>query len=183
VGTDACFNAALAQGGEKFANDVAVRAHILGVPARDRGGVHREAVMVFGDGDDVAGAGLDEQIGPGFRVPLLRLEERDEILVAELGDRPPGCFVMGKDGLWLAGGFAEGVGTRALVHAARIPFVAECGDGVGAPVKKDAELSVGEPLRDAILAERIPIGVEALRLGGCGNRAGDSGDGKGDCRV
>ena len=37
------------------------------------------------------------------------------------------------------------------VHIARVPLVAECGDGIDAPVEVDAELGVAKPVRRGVV--------------------------------
>ena len=62
---------------------------------RGHGGrVHGEAVAVLGYGNDVARAGLDEEVDPGGGVEVLGLEERDEVLVPEGGDGAVGGEVV-----------------------------------------------------------------------------------------
>ena len=69
----------------EFADDVAVGTHLGCVPGGNVRGVHGEAVAVLGDGDDVTGAGLLEEIHPGVGVEVLGFEHGDEVLVAEPG--------------------------------------------------------------------------------------------------
>ena len=68
----------------QFADDIALRPHLGRRPVAQRAVVHREPVVVLGDGDDELRAGPPEQIGPRGRVELLRREHWDEVLVAEL---------------------------------------------------------------------------------------------------
>src|SRR3546814_6481968 len=70
---------------------------------------------MLGYRDDVFRAGVGEEFHPGGGIELLRLEHRDEVLVAELRLRPVRLEVV------LVGGVAR------HVHVARIPFVRERG--------------------------------------------------------
>ena len=120
----------------QLADDVAPGAHFRRAPVGKAAVVHRESVVVFGHGHDIAGPGRLEQRGPFPGVEFLGLEKRDEVLVAEFGLRPIGLQVV----------FVLG---RILdIHLARIPFAAEGGDGIDAPVDEDAELGVEIPFRD-----------------------------------
>ena len=89
--------------------------------------------MVFGNGHDEVGSRLTEQLRPLGRVEGVRGELRDEVLVAELVLRTVRRPVVLE--LWPV----------LLVHPARVPLIAEGGDGVDAPVNEDAELGVAEP--------------------------------------
>lgn len=132
----------------QFADNVTLRSHFGRIPTRKIRVVHGEAVAVLGDGNDVTGASLNEEIDPGVGVEALRFEERNEVLVAE-------------GGLWSIGGdvvlkcFVAGD-----VHVAGIPLVSECRNGVHTPVEEDAELCVAKPVGCAVLGERVPGGVE-----------------------
>src|SRR5688500_18969416 len=112
---------------------VSLRAHRGGVPATPASVVHGEAVMVFGNGHDEVGSRLTEQLRPLGRVEGIRGELWDEVLVAELVLRT------------VRGPVVLELRPALLVHPARVPLVAECGDGVNAPVNEDAELGVAVP--------------------------------------
>src|SRR5829696_5988139 len=66
-------------------DDVSLRTHRGGLPATSVRVVHREAVMVFGDGYDEVGSCLTEQLRPPGRVEGIGGELWDEVLVAEPG--------------------------------------------------------------------------------------------------
>jgi hypothetical protein len=145
---DAEVEAAGASGGGEFANDIAMRAHLRGVPCGELRVVHGEAVAVFGDGDDVASSGAGEEIDPLVGVEVLGLEHGDEVLVAEGGLRAVGGDVV------LEGGVAGNI------HVAGVPLVCECRNRVDAPVEEDSELCVLKPGGGAIGGERVPVGME-----------------------
>src|SRR5215211_6068922 len=92
-------------------DDVSLRAHRGGLPATPVGVVHREAVMVFGDGYDEVGSCLTEQLGPLGRVEGSGGELRDEVLVAEL--------VLGAVG----GPMVLELRPAGQVHVARVPLI------------------------------------------------------------
>src|ERR1700754_2122830 len=83
---------------------------------------------------------------------MLRLEARNEILVAELILRPVGRDMMSE--------------FRAAlhIHIARIPFAAESGQGIKPPMNEDSELGVGIPLRRRMLLQRGPVGPERAAM-------------------
>jgi len=141
-----------------------VRAHAGGVPGGDVGVVHGEAVAVLADGDDIARAGLGEEVDPGVGVEFFGFEHGDEVFVAKFCLRAVGGDVV------LEGGVAGDV------HVARVPLISECRNGVDAPVEEDAELGVAEPVGGSVLGEGVPVGVEGdVRVGRCGFGA-DFGD-------
>ena len=141
VGGDAEVEATGAGGGGELADDVAVGAHKGGVPGGHVRGVHGEAVAVLGDGNDVAGTGLLEEVEPGVWVEVLGFEHGDEVFVAE-----GGLGAVGGD-LVFVGGVAGDV------HVAGVPLVSECRNGVDAPVEEDAELGVLKPGGGTVLGE------------------------------
>ena len=145
---DAEVEATGASGGGEFANDIAMRAHLRGVPCGELRVVHGEAVSVFSDGDDVASSGAGEEIEPLVSVEVLSLEHGDEVLVAEGGLRAVGGDVV------LEGGVAGNI------HVAGIPLVCVCRDRVDAPVEEDSELCVLKPDGGAIGGKRVPVGME-----------------------
>lgn len=128
----------------QFAEDVAMRPHIVGVPAGQFTAVHLEAVMMFGYGHVVPGAGFAEQVEPGVGVEAFGGEQGDEILVPEVLLRT------------VCGAMMIEFRVAFDVHVARIPFVAVFGNGVKTPVGEDAELGVGEPFRSLRIAQRCP---------------------------
>ncbi len=131
-----------------FADQVALRPHLDGAVVGQVAVIHRKAIVMFGHRHDIAGAGVAEQLGPYGGIELIRLEQRNKVLVAELGLRTVGLDVMG-------------IFRTALdIHVARIPFAAEGRDRIQPPVHKDAELGIGVPLRRFIGLKRRPIGAE-----------------------
>ena len=142
----------------KFAEHVALWTHRGGVPRREIAVVHRESVVVLGDGDDEACAGAPEQRRPtAFGVEMLARECRDEVFVSEVGLRTVGGAVVAE---CLALG---------LVHLASIPIatraltgglVAVSGNGEHAPVDEDAELAFAIPARNVDLLQAWPVGIE-----------------------
>jgi hypothetical protein len=53
-----------------------------------------------------------------------------------------------------------------LIDIARIPFVAEGGDGIYAPVNEDSKLGILVPIGDFVAAQRFPIGTERASADG-----------------
>src|SRR5271168_556579 len=101
---------------------------------------------MFGDGDDVFGAGFFEEVGPSGGVEMFGFEHGDEVFVAEFIDGAVGGEVV----FVLFGIFA--------IHVAWIPLIAESGDGIDAPMDKDAKLGVFVPLGNFVGLEGLPIG-------------------------
>ncbi len=145
---DAKVQAVAARGRFQFADDVALRPHLGGVPIGKARVVHGEAVAMLGYRNYIARAGLREEIEPRIGVEMLRAKHGDEVLIAEFRLRPVGCDVV----------FERG--SALHIHVARVPFVSECRNGIHAPVDEDAELGVAKPVGYAIAGERIPIGAE-----------------------
>ncbi len=141
-------HALLADGDSQLAHDIAVRAHSGGSPARIGTVVHRKTVVMFGHRHHEFCAGLRKQLGPGCRVKLFGLEQRDEIFVAKLVLGAPAHPVIhiGRVG-W-------------PVHIAGIPFVAKGRHAVRPPVDEDPEFAVLVPGRGLVSFERIPIGLK-----------------------
>ena len=148
VGGGAQGHAALLDGFLEFTQDVAAGAHLGGVPVGDVTLIHLEAVMVLRHGHDVLRAGLFEQLRPGVGRELLRLEQGDEVLVAEILVGAVGFQVM----LILAGALD--------VHAAGVPLAGVAGHGIHAPVDEDAELGAPVPIRHLEAAQGLPIVLE-----------------------
>ena len=110
--------------------------------------------MVLPNGNHVLGAGLLEQIGPRLGIEFFRLEPGNKVFVAEFRLRAEGSQVMGEL-------------RRALfVHVPRVPFVAEGGNRVDAPMKENAELGILIPGGNLVLLERVPVGAEWPGLAG-----------------
>src|SRR5215472_2935043 len=51
-----------------------------------------------------------------------------------------------------------------LIHAARIPFVTECGNRIDTPMNENAELCVPVPIGRDILLQRLPVRTERTFL-------------------
>src|ERR687897_743771 len=117
----------------QVSDHVSLGSHRGGLPATPVSVVHGEAVMVFGNGYDEVGSRLTEQLHPLSRVEEIRGELRDEILVAELVLLTVGRPVVLE------------LRSALLIHPARVPLIAEGGDGVDTPVNEDAELGVAKP--------------------------------------
>jgi hypothetical protein len=107
--------------------------------------------------DDIACTRLDEEINPRTGIEPLGLEERNEILIAEVCLRAVRSDVM-----------FEGLIPRNI-HVARVPLVSECRNRVHTPVNENAELGVAKPLGCPVLGEGIPVAVKAdASICGCG---------------
>ena len=144
VGRRAAHKAAAGKRGAQFAQHIAARAHLGGVPVRKLAFIHLEAVVVLGHRHDIARARLHEQVGPGGGVKVFGPEPGDKIFVAEIPVRAPGLDMVF-------------IGRAALdVHVAGVPFVFKGRHGVSAPVDEDAELGVAEPARRAVVLQRVP---------------------------
>ncbi len=129
-------------------DDVSLRPHLARAPVGQVRVVVRKAIMVLGDRDDVPGAGLAKQMGPGARIEVIGREHGNEILVAELGLRAVGRDVM----LELA--------RAELIHVARVPLVGERRNRIESPMNEDAELGVLVPRWRAILLQDSPVGAK-----------------------
>ena len=70
-----------------FADNIALGAHFGGVPPREIGVVHRKAVVMFGDRDNVLRPGFLEDINPLVRIKLFGFEHGNEIFIAKFIDR------------------------------------------------------------------------------------------------
>jgi len=68
---------------QRFADEVAVRAHRLRVEGRDLCCPHGEVLVVLRGRDDEFRARLPEERRPNGRIEFLLGKERDEILVSE----------------------------------------------------------------------------------------------------
>src|SRR5579859_6090560 len=108
---------------------------------------------MLGDGDDVFCASFLEEAGPGGGIEMLGFEERNEIFVAEFILR-----AVSRDMVFKFPGFGP-------VHFAGIPFGAEGGNGVNAPMDEDAEFGVLVPLGNFVLFEGLPVGTKGAAIG------------------
>ena len=99
---------------------------------------------MLGYGSGKLGTCLFKQLGPFIGVELLPLEHRYEILIAKLILMAEALLVI-----------LEEVSPRSIfiyIHPPRIPFMAEGGHRVSAPVGVDAELGILEPFGHRILS-------------------------------
>ena len=130
----------------QFADDIAVRPHIFCVPGIDFARPHRKAVVVLRHRPGELRTRFFEEVRPFIGVELLRLEHRHKIRIPELVRLAVCLDVML-------------VFRRVyVIHIPRIPFVAERGHGVNAPVKIYPEFRVAEPLgRRITFLQRNPV--------------------------
>ncbi len=133
------------------ADDVAVRAHLHRVPAVVLRVPEVEVVVVDAHADEVTGARLLVERHQALGVPLLRLPERDHVLVARLRRVAVALEVV----LVLL--------VALEVHVACVP-VAEHRHRLRPPVRPDAELRVAEPVGAVVLGERL-VGRRERALG------------------
>ena len=131
-------HALLADGFGEVANQIALRPHLLRVPPGERAIPHGEAVVVLGGGHHVARAGLAEQLRPLVRVELRGGKEGNEVFISEYILRAEVLLVPGDD-------------FGIAVHVLDVPLALVRGDGIQAPVQKDAELAIAEPLRELVV--------------------------------
>ena len=125
----------------EFADHVAMRPHLRGIPGSHVGAVHRKAVTVFCDRNDIPGSRPGKEIDPGCRIEVLRLKHGNKIFVPEFFQRAVGGDLM------LVGGVGRNV------HVAGVPLAPECRNGIHTPVKKDSELCVLKPGWGSICGE------------------------------
>ena len=143
-----------------LADHVAFRAHVDGVPLVELRVPQEEIVVVRAHADEVLRPGLLVELHQTVGVPLLRLPQRDDVLVAELRRMPVVLEVI----LVML--------VARLVHAAGVP-VAVHRHGLRSPVRPDAELGVAEPVGTLVLLERIHVRLErAVRNGVFAHLAG-----------
>ena len=140
------------------AHDVAFGAGHHRVPARLVLRVPKIiVVVVHGEREEVLGPGLLVQVHQVFRVPLVCGEQRNGgVFVPELAGGPEAFDVIP-------------VLRMALdVHPVRVP-IAIADRRLRPPVRPDAELGVGEPVRDRIGLKRLAArGEVAARASGVG---------------
>ena len=132
----------------EVAEHIALRSHLARAPVGEIRLIHGKAVMVFGDRDDVARAGIVKELCPRIRIEVLGGELRDQVLVAETGLRA------------VSGDVVREVRHVLLIHVARVPLAAEAGDGVHAPMDEDAKLGIAKPFRRLIRAQALPVIAE-----------------------
>ena len=101
---------------------------------------------MLGNGNDILCAGLFEQLHPIVRIESLGAKLRDEVLVALPG-------VEGPEPL----GEVLVRGVAGTVHVVRIPLVHRARNGIHTPADEDAELRIPEPLRNLVIAQRLPV--------------------------
>ena len=135
------------------ADDVALRAHLHGVPLVQLRVPQVEVVVVRAHADEVAGPGLLVHRHQPIRVPFLRFPQRDDVLVAVRGGMAVGLQVM----LVLH--------VSLDVHVLGVP-VAHHGHRLRAPVRPHAELGVAEPFGTLVLRERLERRLERPRRDG-----------------
>src|SRR5688500_17519713 len=97
---------------------------------------------MYAHADEVLRAGSDIAIHQRFRIELLRLPQRDDVLVTELGWMSVMLHMMGI------------VRMPGDIHEARVP-VARTRDGLRPPVRPDTELGVAEPPRRLVSLQRF----------------------------
>ena len=143
-----------------LADDVAVRAHVHGVPREGRRARPvAEAFVVLARGHDVARAGAGKELRPRGRVEEDRVEARRVLLVREAGRLRLGN---------------KGHHVRVLCRHAK-PLAVEGGHAEDAEVDEDAHLGVRIPLWKRPRVERRPGRVVAhvLRSSRAGRRGAE----------
>ena len=123
--------------------------------------------MVLRRGDDVAGAGRGEQLGPGGRVEPFGGPGVEEVVVRRI---PVDLAVMlGRRAAGDADRIAVPLGVRVVPEPVLLGHLAQRaarlgpgGDGVGAPVDEDAQLRLGPPGRNGA----AQIGPDGAIVGG-----------------
>ena len=78
----------------QIADHIAVRSHLGRRPVAKTAVVHGEAIVMFGDRNDVFRSRFLEQTSPGSGIEVLGLEHGDEIFVTELVLRAVGRDVV-----------------------------------------------------------------------------------------
>ena len=131
----------VANGLRQFAQNISSRTHLSGGPIGKSAVVHREAVMMFKNRNDIFRAGLFEKTGPSRSVKMLGAKHGNKILITKLCQRPIGAEVM-----LIFGGIQP-------VHIARIPFISVSRHGIHAPVNKNSELRILIPIRSLVFLE------------------------------
>src|SRR5207245_2867842 len=144
VGRNSQMQPLLAHRPAQLAYNVPARAHFHGVPFRAATVVHGKAIVVLADGNDVFRARLPEQLSPVIRIPFLRRELRDEVLVPEYRLGAEMLQVIIKNS------------TIPDVNISRIPFVIVGGHRENTPMEEDSELGVQVPVWHSILLKGIP---------------------------
>jgi len=130
----------------QVAVQVALRAHLARVPPVHVAVPQAEPVVMHHRDARVPRARRGDQVGPRARVVAFGLEQRDEVLVAELRLVAVCLAVM-----------LEHAGAVLLVvHPLGVPLVAEGRHGVDAPVRVDAELRVAQPRGHGVARQRLP---------------------------
>src|ERR1700732_3217908 len=94
----------------QFSVHISPRTHFRDRPVGEAAVIHREAVVMLKNWNNVLGSGLFEQARPGCWIEVLRPKHGDEILVPELSERTESAEVV-----------LVFVRFRP-VHIARIPF-------------------------------------------------------------
>src|SRR5580698_11003598 len=103
--------------------------------------------MVHAHADEVLRAGLRVQIHQVLGVPLVALEQGDQVFVARLGRMPVGLEMVFI--LWSA----------LDIHVAREPITILYA-GLRSPMGPNAKLGIAEPLRNAVGVERSACPLE-----------------------
>ena len=133
-----------------FADHVAVRSHVEGVPAVQLGMPQEKIVMVGAHADKIFGARLLVEFHKALGLPFFGLPQRNDV------------FVTVRGGMTKAGQMVAIIVRTLLVHFTRIP-VPFHGDGLRPPVRPDAKLGVAEPFRAGIVREGIHGAGELAR--------------------
>ena len=173
---DAHLEPALAARLVQFAQQVAFRADVHGVPALAVGArPETEPVVIVGRRDDVLRAGPHEEVRPEIGVPHLGGETLGELLIPE---------ILAIDA------FVELLGGRALAaHLVAVPLgvaaVFPRRNRVRSPDDEDAEAGLLEPFRNRAFVEGLPVRFVSNALGCArgGGRRDQTGDKKGPDRI
>ena len=144
VGGGAAYKPSFCKGFRQLSQRIPLGSHFPGIPVGNFTLVHLEAVMMLRYGHHVSGSRLFKQISPFLRVEFFRLKHRDKILIAEFLMRPVGFHMMLKF-------------RRSLnIHVPGIPLVGKGRNAVGAPMDKNTEFCLHEPVRHGMVPQALP---------------------------
>ncbi len=147
------------------ADDIAHRPNRSRIPARLVLRVpHIVIVMVHAHADEVLGPGLHVQVHQMFRIPLVSLEQRDQVFVACFGGMPVGLEVV------------LVLGSPLDIHVPGEP-VAVLDTRLRSPVRPDAELCVAEPVGNSVGIKRRTRRLKGSRSDGKRGRLTESAPG------
>ena len=134
--------AILLRGPLPFTHDIAVRPHIEGIPAMQLRVPQEEVVVVRSHADEILRAGLLVEPHQTVGIPLLRLPQRDDVLIAKFRRMAVMVRVIG---VVLVARFVHAAGIPVAVHRHRLR----------APMRPNAELCVPKPFGIMVVGQRI----------------------------